>query len=186
MPDPMTPFDLIVAAGLDPGHFATKAWAPQVDDKHPALVSGVLRANVFVVIRAWYQGGDQEHPYAHKGWIAAASVSLNPQLTLGELTPEEAERLRAESQTAQGLEAPVGQEAVIGRSDPKPYTPPVPPLDTAESVQADGVIEGTATEIEEETGGLGPLPESLGCGAECVRLKGPEGSQDYHGPDCTL
>lgn len=185
MTDPMTAYDLIVAAGLDPAEFATKAWAQQTDDEHPALVSGTLYGGVFAVIRAWKQwdaenSDEPPSPFAHRGWVAVATVSRNPQLAIGELSPEESERLRAESQVAAGHDKPVGQEAVIGRSDPKPYAPPVPP------VPHDTPWEGSATEIEEEIGALGPIPEGLGCGSECVRLKGPEGVQDYHGPGCTI
>lgn len=181
MSETMTPYDLIVAAGLDPARFATKAWAPQPDDGHPALVSGTLHGGVFVVIRAWQIEDDapqQHEPFSHHGWIAVAMISKNPHLTVGELSPEEAERLRAETLTPQGAAKPVGQTAVLGRSDPKPYAPP---LDTAESVHADT----TAAEIEEDIGAAGPIPVPLPCGTECVQLKGPEGTQDYHGADCS-
>lgn len=166
--------DRIIAAGLDPATFVIKAGAPQPDAERPALLSGVVMGNVFAVIRAWKQDDDTPHPYAHEGWIAVATVSKNPQLVLGELSPEEAERLRAQKLTPSGYEAPVGQEAVIGRSDPKPYTPPVQPIETT-------ALEITE-ELEEELSDIEPV--SLDCGPECVRLKGPEGDQDFHGPNC--
>lgn len=177
MPELMTPYVLIVAAGLDPSQFATKAWAPQPDEERPALVSGLMHGGVYAVIRAWHVEDDPNHsPFAHEGWIAVATVSKNPALATGELSPEEAERLRAERLTPAGYDAPVGQKQVIGRADPKPYTPPVQPIEPA--------IPSTAVEIEDDTGATGPIPEALPCGPECLVLKGPEGTQEYHGAGC--
>jgi hypothetical protein len=163
-------YDILLAAGVEDS-FEAKAWAPQVetDPNLPAILSGVMEGGVFAVIRAWQQDDV---------WIAVATISRNPALAIGALEPEEAERLRAETQTPQGASAPVGQEKVIGRSDPKLlYAPPVQPLDTAESVQADAAPLDSEM-VSEIT------VEPLDCGPDCARLSGPEGTVENHKPPC--
>lgn len=173
MTDPMTPYDFILAAGLDSAAFATRAWAPAIADK-PALVSGISRGEYPVIIRAWPLDGEGT------GWAAQAIIGSHPQLVLEELEPEEAERLRAESQTATGLDAPVGQEAVIGRSDPKlPYAPPVQPLPEPTPGPLEGeVLDGEV--VSEVT------VHPLDCGPNCVQLVGPQGTIQNHSVGCEL
>lgn len=186
MPDPMTPYDFVVASGLDAGKFATKAWAPAIGDK-PALVSGLYRGRYSALIRAWPIAEGAE-------WVAQAIISGHPQLVFEELEPEESERLRAESQAPVGYNAPVGQEQVVGRSEPKlPYAPQVQPLDTAESVQADAdgnvtISPPAATATGEAQIEQPPISEvtvvPLDCGPHCVRMDGPQGVIENHAADC--
>lgn len=167
-----TQVQILLAAGVELP-FDTKAFAAQseIDPNLPALLSGTIDGGIFVIVRAWQQDDV---------WIAVATLSRNPALVLGALEPEEAERLRAETQTPQGASAPVGQENVIGRSDPKIlYAPPVQPLDTAESVQADAEPEPVDSELVAEI-----TVEPLDCGSDCVRLSGPEGMVENHKPPC--
>lgn len=175
---PMTPHVFIEAAGLDPGAFAVRAWAPPIEEK-PGLVSGLVNGDTYVFIRAWpILEGPQGT--AVREWTALAFVSKHPALVVSEIEPEEQERMRAESLKPNGADAPVGQEAVMGSSGPV-YAPPLQQLDTAESVQGDNVIDSTAEEL---SGGVVVVP--LGCGKNCTRATGPQGTVENHAAGCTL
>lgn len=170
MPEPQTPYELIVAAGLEPANFRTVAWAPLVERESeeplPALVTGRVGLIAAVFIRAWPTGEPGS-------WMSLAFVSKHPGLAFSQMEPEERERLRAESLRPAGVERPVGQERVIGRSDPVPIAPPLQPLDTAESVNADEEVADAILVVGE-------------C-AECsgAVLEGPEGRQENHSEGCS-
>jgi hypothetical protein len=169
-------FDIVEAAGLDPENFDVIAWAPVIEDL-PALLVGTyrghnaaIRAEPRVVSLTTDEGGN-----AVTSWDAVAFVSRHPGMALDCLTYEERERLRAEKLTPAGADGPVGQAAVIGKSDPREvsYAPPLPAV-TLEVV--DEPFDPS------ELGEVDVAPASCG-GPECVVLRGPEGVQEVHQPN---
>lgn len=168
--------DILLAAGLNPGSFEQVAYAPSLDDEHPAILAGTYangagRSNT--AIRAWPVVVDgQGRP---SRWDAIAFVSAHPALALDQLSVQERERLRAQSQTPSGADAPVGQEKVLAQPPPTPAPPPyAPPLQPLEAQAAEE-----------------PLPDDegiqaieLNCHPGCMEFRGPQGTQPVHVEGC--
>lgn len=172
----MNLYDVIDAAGLDPAEFETVAHAEPVarpnQDDLPGLIMGRYRGHN-AAIRCWPRVVDSAGHVS--AWDALAYTSQHPALASQQMTAEEQERLRAETFAPSGSE-PVGQEKVVGRSDPVPYTPPLP------------VIEGTAVDLTPEEPEDDPRDvqiEPAPCGnPECFVFVGEEGRQEIHVEQC--
>lgn len=187
----MNEYDVLAATGLDPAECEVQTRADPINDLPGLMVvcyTGQHRAepSAIATVRAWPRDVDEQ---GHVGrWEAVACISVNPVMPINDFTPEEQERLRAETQIPLGMSKPVGQEAVIGKSDPKPYTPPVPALEAPDPNQAKGggwVAEATEDPYD-DTEASDIQAEPLSCHVGCVRMTGPEGTMDSHDPECPL
>ena len=168
-------FEIVQAAGLDPALFNPRGYAPACKPPAntilpdlPAILVGTYRS-YNTAIRASVRPGVGGPSFPPQRWDAVAFVSQHPGLALEQLTYEERERLRAETLTPTGHDKPVGQKAVIGKTE---FAPKIPgagkPLTQVEPAEA---ISGIAA---------GPAP----CGgAECFVMQGPEGTQEVHAPN---
>lgn len=169
---PASPAVLIEAAGL-PSECDVKAFAPLIDRTSSALVSGLVnhKPPSFFALRAKPR---VYHPttFEVEHWDAVAFVSTNPALVFDQFSAEDQERLRAESQIPAGAEKPIGQAAVIGKSEPVPYAPPLqeiaPDTYAPDEIELDDPRD--VTEIEQAACG-GPM---------CVVI----GTQVSHAADC--
>lgn len=168
--------NILTASGLDEEYFEQTAYAPVVPREGgrdlPAILVGSYRGNN-VAIRAWPVVVDGAGSVMR--WNALAFVSAHPGFALNELSNEERERLRAESQVAQGADEPVGQEAVLNQPAPAPAPPPAVPYAPPLPAPA-----------EDLPGDEGVRVEAAACGTEgCMTATDPElGTQTIHIEGC--
>lgn len=170
----MLPYTIIEEAGLDPAEFEQVAFAPPIAgeardqlDKEGLLTGKYAGRPCIIRLR-------QVSPMP----VAVAYISRSAPAVYELLSEEDAERLRGESMTPNGADAPVGQEAAL-RALERPAKPASLPEaeawelpDTAESVQADAEL--SEVEIEQAP-----------CGnPECFVMDGPEGKQEVHVDGC--
>lgn len=160
-----------------------KNWSPRdidPDDWHPPVDPTALDRDSHVTIVPQEERNEANivavpTADAASAWDALAYTSQHPALASQQMTAEEQERLRAETFAPSGSE-PVGQEKVVGRSDPVPYTPPLP------------VIEGTTVDLTPEEPEDDPRDvqiEPAPCGnPECFVFVGEEGRQEIHVEQC--
>jgi hypothetical protein len=169
-------FEIVQAAGLDPELFDVIGYATafEADELLPAILVGTYRGcNAAIRAEVRVQGGLGK-PVR---WDAIAFVSRHPGMALDCLTFEERERLRAETLTPTGHDAPVGQAAVIGKTE---FAPRILPREPTEHVPH------AQPEPDETADGILAAPSPCG-GAECFVMQGPEGTQEVHDPgSCPL
>jgi hypothetical protein len=156
-----TAAELIERAGAVPHLISVDAFAPALDPDPALLLGRQAGTSPFVLILDAPEYG-----------AALFHSSRSPALINDQLSERELERLRGEALTPSGADDPVGQIAAARAADTSiPYAPPVQPLDTAESTNADVELDPRdVSEVEEAP-----------CGnPECVVIEG----QELHVPGC--